>query len=523
MASAAFTPKKAILVGEGTAAQDIVSATLNVYESAMQSDFAQVQDFSRIFARDLHRVKPLKKLGMAIVDLEASGKSPEELCETFQSSQALKESNINCFLDEQIQLDDPSLLKKYDGPVPASVACPGPKGDELCWNEVDAASYCKYWARGVMDPDARIVCHGTADVDCECATETDEEETPVEDVPQPDDGRQPLEGRVNDPLWMQQWGMHNIKLDGAWDQQCFGSSETVVAVIDTGVDIEHEDLDQNIWINMAEYEGTPGVDDDGNGYIDDFFGWNFAGNNNDARDDNMHGTHCSGVIGALQNNGVGVAGINGNVRIMALKFLSSSGGGSLADAVEAVDYAIAMGAHVMSNSWGASFLPYVLEQAVARATQANILFVAAAGNEGMNNDYFPSGPCNADGCLCVASTTSSDGMSWFSNYGTGHVHVGAPGSDILSTVPSFSDPSGYESISGTSMATPAVSALAALLRSEMVAAGVEEPNMETVREVILQTVRPIAALDGKVSTGGVIDVHSAVREMQSRLGQMPTV
>ncbi|MEK6984396.1 MAG: S8 family peptidase [Nanoarchaeota archaeon] len=205
----------------------------------------------------------------------------------------------------------------------------------------------------------------------------------------------------NDPNFGLLYGLHNTGQTGgtvdadidapeAWDIQT-GSNNVVVAVIDTGVDYSHSDLSANMWANAGEIPNN-GLDDDSNGYIDDFRGWDFVNIDNNPMDDNGHGTHVSGTIGAIGDNGFGVAGVNWRVKIMPLKFLDAGGFGSSADAVLAIQYATLMGANIMSNSWGGGGYSQTLKNAISAANDAGILFVAAAGNSNNNNDINPIYP-----------------------------------------------------------------------------------------------------------------------------------
>ncbi len=250
-----------------------------------------------------------------------------------------------------------------------------------------------------------------------------------------------------------------MKVKEAWEISR-GTSEVIVAVIDSGVAIDHPDLAQNIWTNDRELNGTPGVDDDGNGYVDDVRGYDFANNRANGVDDNGHGTHCAGIIAALQN-GVGTVGVAPNVKIMPLKFLDGNGSGSSAAAIKAIDYAVANGAHIISNSWGGGGRSDFLDQAIQRAIQQGILVTAAAGNEKTNNDSRASYPAGYANVISVASSNEQDGLSDFSNFGTRTVKIAASGSNIFSTYLS----GGYKVLSGTSMATPQVSGALALALS----------------------------------------------------------
>lgn len=257
-----------------------------------------------------------------------------------------------------------------------------------------------------------------------------------------------------------QWDLPAIAAPTGWDA-AGGAAPVTVAVIDTGVDVGHPDLAGRLWQNPAETAGN-GLDDDGNGYVDDVAGWNFYDWNNQvysAADGDSHGTHVAGTIAARRGNGIGVAGIADNARIMPLKFLKP-GGGYTSDAIVAIQYAVDHGATVINASWGGAGYSQALCDAIDQAGDAGVLFVAAAGNAATDNDAVPMWPanCPAVSLVSVASTTQSDGLSSFSNRGAVQVDVGAPGSDILSTVPG-----GYGYKSGTSMAAPHVAGIAAVV------------------------------------------------------------
>jgi subtilisin family serine protease len=327
----------------------------------------------------------------------------------------------------------------------------------------------------------------------------------------------------NDPRFSDLWGLHNTGQSGgtvdadidapeAWDGQ-IGSPGIVVADIDSGMDLNHPDLAANLWINPGEIAGN-GIDDDGNGYVDDYRGWDFANNDNNPSDDGGHGTHTAGTIAAVGNNGVGVTGVAWQAKIMPLKFLNASGNGFTSDAVDAVLYAANMGVKITNASWGcngASCYSQALEDAIAYANAAGMLFVVAAGNDGTNNDVTPDHPCvsTQPNVICVAATTRNDQRASFSNYGAATVDLGAPGATILSTVPNgsctFCDPSRYLFASGTSMAAPQVSGAAALILSQFPLFTVVQ-----LKDTILGAVDPIPALAGITATGGRLNVQRAL-------------
>lgn len=289
----------------------------------------------------------------------------------------------------------------------------------------------------------------------------------------------------NDSSFSGLWGMNNTGQSGgksdadidaveAWQTAHPASgASVVVGVIDTGIDYNHPDLAANIWINTDEIAGN-GIDDDGNGYVDDRHGWDFANNDNDPMDDHFHGTHVAGTIGAIGNNAAGVAGVVWTPKLMPLKFLGTNGG-TLSDAIEAIDYATANGCRLTNNSWGGGGWSQSLSNAIQRAENSGVLFVAAAGNSALDIDENPSYPAAYPQpiILSVASSTHTDTLSNFSNFGVKNVDVAAPGSGILSTFPTtmtgvmseYGMPANYATISGTSMAAPHVAGLAALLWS----------------------------------------------------------
>ncbi len=323
----------------------------------------------------------------------------------------------------------------------------------------------------------------------------------------------------SDPYFPEQWNLHNSGQTGgvidadvdapeAWNIAT-GSANVVVAVIDTGVDYTHEDIKDNMWTNPGEIPGN-GIDDDANGYVDDVYGYDFFNNTSDPFDDNGHGTHVAGTIAARGNNSVGVVGIAWRARVMAVKFLSAGGFGYVSDAVRAVRYATTMGAKVANNSWGGGGYNQALFEAISDANTAGMLFVAAAGNAGSNNDFFSFYPANYNvpNVLAVAATDHYDLRAWFSNYGATTVALGAPGVNVLSSVPrgfcSLCAATGYRLLSGTSMAAPHVSGAAALLLSHG-GFGVAD-----IKPRLIATVDPVEALNGITLSGGRLNVYRAV-------------
>jgi len=254
----------------------------------------------------------------------------------------------------------------------------------------------------------------------------------------------------NDPGYSLQWGLNNtgqtggisgadIHAQAAWDVTK-GSNNIIIAVVDTGVAYDHPDLSGNIWVNTAELNGSPGIDDDQNGYIDDVYGWDFINNDGHPVDYDQHGTHVAGIIAAKSNNGTGISGVMWSARIMPLRFLGITGSGDVAKASEAIEYAADNGARIINASWGGNDYSSTLYNAIEYARQKNVLVVAAAGNETMNNDidaFYPAS-FNLSNIISVAATNQNDAIADFSNYGATSVDLGAPGVSIYSSVPVFS-------------------------------------------------------------------------------------
>jgi subtilisin family serine protease len=325
----------------------------------------------------------------------------------------------------------------------------------------------------------------------------------------------------NDPFLPQLWALDNtgqtvnwtagtpdadIDAKEAWNVST-GSPDVTVAVIDTGVEVTHPDLAANIWVNEGENcPGcrTNGVDDDGNGYVDDWRGWDFVNGDNDPTDDNGHGTHVAGTIAAAGNNGTGVVGVTWSSKIMPLKFLGSDGSGTTEDAISAILYARAKGVPILNNSWGGGEFSQALLDVIGEADASGELFVAAAGNDFTNTDAEPFYPSSYDvpNLLSVEATDQFDRKAWFSNYGARTVDLGAPGTNIYSTYRGAT----YRFADGTSMATPEVSGSAALAKAVF-------PNASGVglKALLLRNVDPVAALNGTTRTGGRLNVDHAVR------------
>jgi subtilisin family serine protease len=319
----------------------------------------------------------------------------------------------------------------------------------------------------------------------------------------------------HDPQFNDQWALANSGQRGgkegadisatlAWATTT-GSNKVVVAVLDSGVDYTHEDLAQNMWVrpaNLAPYQ------DNELGTADDLNGFNAIDNSADPMDENGHGTHCAGIIGAEGENDLGIAGVNWKVQIMPLKFMNAGGFGTTKDAVEAINYVIdrkkaGVNVRIISASWGSTQKSRALEDVIRKAYENDILFVAAAGNASVNNDRSPHYPSsyNVPNVLSVAALDRNDQLAKFSNYGVKSVAIGAPGVDILSTWLG----NAYEEKSGTSMATPVVAGVAALIVAENPRISVDD-----LRKKLMAATDPIVALKGKTVSGGRINAAKAL-------------
>ncbi|WP_295535756.1 S8 family serine peptidase [Synechococcus sp. UW140] len=384
----------------------------------------------------------------------------------------------------------------------------------------------------------------------------------------------------NDPKINNLWGMqgsYGSKATTAWDQNYIGSSKIVTGIIDSGIDYTHQDLYLNIWLNQGEIRSLSffsflqdidkdglitfrdlnssinltnpsanlkdwntngyidagdllnnqsgwedGKDNDINGYIDDLIGWDFVNKDNDPYDDNSHGTHVAGTIGAIGNNNTGVSGLNWQTQMIALKTLSGAGSGSLSSAVAATDYFTTAKVQATNrnessrfigtnNSWGGGGYSQALADSIKRASDQNLLFIAAAGNGGSdgisdNNDIYQNYPSNYtnSNVIAVASLTSTGALSSFSNYGAVSVDLGAPGSSILSTLPGNQ----YGTYSGTSMATPHVTGALALMASANLQATAQQ-----LKDALLQSAVATTSLSGKTLSGGRLDVAAAISKL----------
>ena len=330
------------------------------------------------------------------------------------------------------------------------------------------------------------------------------------DIAEPDYVVTVAETTPNDPSYSSLWGMRKIDMPKVWDMSV-GSDESIVAVFDTGTDLDHADLVNNLWHNSAEIPGND-IDDDDNGYVDDVYGWDFYAEDNDPNDVYGHGSHVAGTIGAEGNNAVGVAGVNWNVKIMTIKFFGRNPAGVLegfaSDAADGMYYVITqkmrgIPVRVTNHSWGGPGFSYILRDAMDIAGGQGIMHVAAAGNNGsLNNDTDPQYPASytLDSILSIANTTQSDGLNSSSHYGATSVDIGAPGTSIYS----ISMGGGYKYMSGTSMSSPHVAGVAGLMFAYM-----PELSRQQVRQAILDGVDPLPALSGKCVTGGRLNAYGA--------------
>ena len=326
-------------------------------------------------------------------------------------------------------------------------------------------------------------------------------------------GGEVSQGITNDPDAKKLWGLHNegqtggkvdadIDAPEAWQihkgrNQAEGGP--LIAVIDTGIDYNHPDLKDNMWTNPGEIPGD-GKDNDGNGVADDIHGYNAFSNNGDPLDAHGHGTHCAGTIAAVGENGIGVVGVNHRANIMGVKIFNDQGSTNAAAIIRGIQYATRAGARITSNSWGGGGANAGIEQAFKDSPALHII---AAGNSGYDNDKRANYPSNYEGdhIIAVAATDHNDGLARFSQWGKKNVDLGAPGVDILSTVPGNK----YDTYSGTSMATPHVAGAAALIASAY-------PSISNadLRKALLEGADKIPSLDGKVATDGRLNVHNSL-------------
>lgn len=300
-----------------------------------------------------------------------------------------------------------------------------------------------------------------------------------------------------------------VRILEAWGVATAGATPPVVAIVDSGVDYNHSVFTGTgaIWNNSDEVPNN-GIDDDGNGYVDDIRGWNFVSNSNNPMDDSNHGTHVAGIVLAVNQDIYTTPYSAARVKIMPLKFLNASGSGTISAAVAAIYYAVNNGANVINNSWGGGSFSYSLQDAIRYAYDNKVSVIAAAGNSSTNIDNSPVYPAAyaSPGLIAVAATTGSDSWASFSNWGTSRVHVAAPGAGVYSTLPN----STFGVMSGTSMATPMVAGLAAAMLRE-------QPTMNSfqLKNILVGNAKPFSFLASRVSTGARIDFYPTILNSKS--------
>jgi subtilisin family serine protease len=336
----------------------------------------------------------------------------------------------------------------------------------------------------------------------------------------------------NDPLYgaTENWAFPKISADKAWDVAT-GTSSTIVAVLDTGIDYLHPDLVANMWKNPNEIEGD-GKDNDNNGWVDDIYGVNTIDGNGNPMDDEGHGTMCAGLIAAVGNNAVGISGVNWTAKVMAVKIFDAAGSTSLTAEIAGIQYVINQkiaGQNVVAANCSYGGYAFVQQEfdALNQLSQAGVLVVAAAGNDSNNNDTFPAYPASytIPGLISVAASNTGDSLTGFSNYGVVSVDLAAPGENVLSTRSSLADPlnyvpykgdTNYTVNSGTSFAAPLVAGAAGLLKSVKPSASIQQ-----VKDAILGGVDKVPSLAGEVLTGGRLNVANAVTLINSTPGSTP--
>jgi subtilisin family serine protease len=301
---------------------------------------------------------------------------------------------------------------------------------------------------------------------------------------------------VSDPQAGDQWAHSLIGVESYWQTEGPGDAQIVVAIIDTGIDADHEDIRERVFRNAQEIPDNR-IDDDHNGFIDDFIGWNSQEQSGLTADPYGHGTHVAGIVGAEPGNGVGVHGLNWNVRLLPVRFIGSNGGGSTESAVRAIDYAVSQGARIINASWGGSKESLILKAAIEQLEKRNVLFVAAAGNESRDNDLEPTYPASFDlpNIISVGSIGFHGKVSDFSNWGLVSVDILAPGESILSTIMGQK----YGFMQGTSMASPHVAGAAALLLASH-----PDWTYRQIKEELLRRCEPLPEAKGQVVCGGYL-------------------
>jgi thermitase len=318
---------------------------------------------------------------------------------------------------------------------------------------------------------------------------------------------------LKDPAMSLAWGLKTTNAKSAW-RVSTGSRDIVVAIIDTGADVRHPDLSQNLWVNPGESgtdvkgrnKSSNGIDDDGNGYVDDIHGWNFVRNDSDLSDNHGHGTHIAGIVGAVGGNGIGISGISPNVSLMILKYYDPKAAGvnNLLNTVKAIQYAVRMRANIINYSGGGLDPSPEEKMAITQAEKAGVLFVAAAGNERSNSDikgYYPA-DYGLTNIISVTAIDKNNTVLPSSNYGERSVDIAAPGNDIFSTLPGGK----YGLMTGTSQATAFVSGVAALVMAN----NLELRNADRIRKYLTQTGDSADQLSGKTRYRKILNSYNAL-------------
>jgi subtilisin family serine protease len=311
-----------------------------------------------------------------------------------------------------------------------------------------------------------------------------------------------------DPLFPSQYSETtapiNTQTTDAWNTK---SNCSKVAILDTGIDTDHPDLVDNLWHNSKEVPNND-KDDDKNGYVDDYYGIDLIAGKGDGEDNNGHGTHVSGIVAGRANNGQGISGVCWSGSLVAVKFMDSQGHGSLSNAVAGIEYAIKVGAKIINNSWGGSDGSQALKDEIQTAEDKGILLTVAAGNNSQNIDKTPFYPASYTygNLLVVAASTDADGLASFSDYGSKNVDLAAPGDSIISTYLG----GGYKVLSGTSMATPFVTGVAALLKARN-----SDASYSTIRKTIRDEVDLLPAFSGITVSGGRVNTNKALTKIGS--------